>query len=396
MLAITEGTSISLYLHIPFCITRCSYCAFYSEAKASWTSSREQYVDRLEQEIHELIVKTGPFDTIFMGGGNPGCLTVEQMRRLLSAARSDQSREVTIEMNPETFDETFFPLFAEGLVTRLSMGIQSMDQQVLQQLGRNATVSDNQKAIALANKARSIYGIDLSFDLMAALPGQTIEMALQDIDTLTTVSDVEHISLYCLTVEEGTELAHRIANKTLTVLDEDGQMEMLSVLWKRLEERGYSHYEVSNFAKPGRECKHNLVYWNLNRYIGLGSSAASFQYDTNTAWHYSQVQGLADYARNSPYTGYEREDISIQQHMEEYLMMALRLHGGIEKEIFFSRFGCTFESLFGKAVASLDEKWYTNTEYIFTLSTDGWMVLDEIVLRLSLEIPTPLDRHYRI
>ncbi|MGE4453174.1 MAG: coproporphyrinogen III oxidase family protein, partial [Sphaerochaeta sp.] len=208
--------------------------------------------------------------------------------------------------------------------------------------------------------------------------------------------DVEHNSLYCLTQEEGTELAHRIANKILTVLDEDGQMEMLSVLWKRLEERGYSHYEVSNFAKPGKECKHNLVYWNLNRYIGLGSSAASFQYDETGAWHYSQVQNLADYAKDSPYTGYERESISIQQHMEEYLMMSLRLQKGVVKKTFFARFGYSFDSLFAKTIASLDTVWYTDTGYLFALSTDGWMVLDEIILRLSLAIPAPLDRHYRI
>nr|WP_319776658.1 radical SAM protein [uncultured Sphaerochaeta sp.] len=148
MLTLGANNPKALYLHIPFCITCCSYCAFYSEPKASWIGSQEEYVTRLEQEIKGVIQELGGFETIFIGGGNPGSLTEVQLSRLLIAAKSTHCSEVTIEMNPETFSESYFPLFEKKLVTRLSMGIQSMDDSVLHQLGRNAKTEDNFRAIA--------------------------------------------------------------------------------------------------------------------------------------------------------------------------------------------------------------------------------------------------------
>ncbi|MGH0054073.1 MAG: radical SAM family heme chaperone HemW [Sphaerochaetaceae bacterium] len=275
MLSIPALRPLSLYLHVPFCTTRCAYCAFYSEPETKWKGLREQYVERLEKEIKTVVQQIGEFETIFIGGGNPGSLQCDQIARLLEAADSRTCREVTIEMNPETFTEQLEPLFSKGLVTRLSMGIQSMDASVLRQLGRNTTVKENLRAIKLAGEVRKAYGIDLSFDLMTALPGQSIQMAQKDIETLVSLCDVDHLSLYCLTVEEGTELAQKVASKELSVFDDDGQRVLLQSLWNQLHEMGYTHYEVSNFAKHNAECKHNLVYWNLEPYLGLGCSAAS-------------------------------------------------------------------------------------------------------------------------
>lgn len=393
MLTLGASNPKALYLHIPFCTTRCSYCAFYSEPRPSWKGFQERYVARLEQEITDVVQETGGFETIFIGGGNPGSLTEVQLSRLLVAAKSIRCSEVTIEMNPETFSESYFPLFEKKLVTRLSMGIQSMDDSVLRQLGRNATVEDNLRAIALAKKAHDLYGIDLSFDLMAALPGQSIKMALQDIDTVVSLSDPSHISLYCLTVEEGTELARRVSQRELKVWDDDGQMVFLQNLWNRLGRLGYEHYEVSNFAREGRYCKHNLMYWNLDTYLGLGSSAASFLQSESHAWHYSQKEDLHSFAEGTLFGGYEKEWIGSDQLVEEYLMMALRTNRGIEKNLFKARFSLDFDSLFSKTVPQLDPLWYKNTPHLFVLSQVGWMVLDEIVLRLALQIPQPLDRH---
>ncbi|NCC63727.1 MAG: radical SAM protein [Spirochaetia bacterium] len=157
---------VSLYIHIPFCTTCCSYCAFYSEPKTQWNGNLDSYVQRLLQEVILVEQNVEGFDTIFIGGGNPGCLSLEQLTSLLSAAqKKKKSREVTIEMNPESFNESFFPLFEQNLVTRLSIGIQSMQDGVLTQLQRNARRIDNLKAIELAQKARALYGIDISFDL---------------------------------------------------------------------------------------------------------------------------------------------------------------------------------------------------------------------------------------
>ncbi len=296
-------------------------------------------------------------------------------------------------MNPETFSESFFPLFERKLVTRLSMGIQSMDDSVLRQLGRNASVEDNQRAITLAKKARENYKVDLSFDLMAALPGQTIQMALQDIDTVVSMSDAAHISLYCLTVEEGTELARKVSARETQVWDDDGQMELLQSLWNRLDQLGYEHYEVSNFAKEGKVCKHNLVYWDLDTYIGLGSSAASFLHAGSQSWHYSQKQDLHSFSEGALFSGYEKEMLSGVQLLEEYLMMALRTNRGIGKEYFRERFSLDFDTMFLQTITHFDPLWYKDTSQSFVLTEVGWMVLDEIVLRLCLQIPQPLDRH---
>ncbi len=393
MLSIKGTKPHSLYLHIPFCTTRCSYCAFYSEAAPSWREFREAYISRLEQEITALVQLTGGFVTIFIGGGNPGSLTCGQLSRLLVAAKSTQCSEVTIEMNPETFSEAFFPLFEKKLVTRLSIGIQSMNSKVLHLLGRNATVEDNLKAIALAKKAHELYMVDLSFDLMAALPGQTIQMAVLDIDTVVSLSEAGHLSLYCLTIEEGTELARKVSSHEIQVWNDDWQKELLQSLWNRLGQLGYEHYEVSNFAKKEKKCKHNLVYWALDTYIGLGSSAASFLQSGDQSWHYSQRQDLKEYARDAYFSGYEKEILSSEQQLEEYLMMALRTNRGIEKNYFRERFALDFDSLFSKIIAHFDPLWYNNTSQFFVLTEVGWMVLDEIVLRLSLQIPQPLDRH---
>jgi len=385
---------VSLYLHIPFCTTCCSYCAFYSEPKTHWNGNLDSYVQRLLQEVILVEQDVPGFDTIFIGGGNPGCLSVEQLTSLLrSAQRKKKSREVTIEMNPESFNESFFPLFAQNLVTRLSIGIQSMQDSVLKQLQRNARRIDNLRAIELAEKARALYGIDISFDLMAALPGQSLEMIYEDIDTLLSLSTVEHLSLYCLSVEEGTELARQVATSQTTVYDDDQQMTILLSVWEKLKREGFCQYEVSNFAKHGSTCLHNERYWQYENYIGLGSSAASLIKTEQTMKHVQQTQALSEFAQSPLFSGYQEEFLDTNEQIEEYLLMALRTTKGISKQYLLERWGIVFDQYFAKKVATLDETWYTDTKQSFSITENGYMVLDEIILRLALAISGPLDRH---
>ena len=377
----------SLYVHIPFCSTCCSYCAFYSEPRAQWNEYQDAYVKRLLSEI-EIVEKQVPgFETIFIGGGNPGSLDVEQLVGLLSAAQvKKKSREVTIEMNPETFTEAFFPLFEQKLVTRLSMGIQSMDDTILGQLQRNARRSDNLRAITLAKKAKETYGIDLSFDLMVALPGQTTEMAVADYNELLNLVDVDHLSLYCLTVEEGTELKRQVSSSEIEVMNDDQQMQLLRTLWDVLANKGFEHYEVSNFSKKGKQCLHNQHYWKLDTYIGLGSSASSLVTVGNDYSHFSQDQSLAEYAMSAVFSGYEEEKLGKNEQLEEYLMMALRTHSGIDKAFIDTTWNIHFDTFFAKKVATLDASWYKDTKQFFTITENGYMVLDEIILRMALAI----------
>ncbi len=394
MLYIPHDTELSLYLHIPFCTTRCHYCAFYSEAYPKWKDCRQAYVERLRKEIEQVVEQVSGFETIFIGGGNPGSLTFEQLQVLLQTAQKNRrSREVTLEMNPETFRRDLFPLFETALVTRLSMGIQSMNDSLLTLLGRNARLSDNLRGISLANEVRSLYGTDLSFDLMTCLPGQTTEMAESDIRTVLDSADVNHLSVYCLTIEEGTALAERVGKGDVHVQSDDEQQHILFHVWNYLKKQGFEHYEISNFARQGNYCVHNQIYWNLKPYIGLGSSSASTLFEGPASWHYSQIQDLHDFSKHDCFSGYEREDILFHQQIEEFVMMALRTNTGISKKEFSIRFNLDFDTLFAKSIASLDLQWFVDNSLFFTLTEIGSMLLDEIVLRLITDIPQPLDRH---
>ncbi len=388
MFTLPDGP-LSLYLHIPMCKSRCSYCAFYSEPAAHWQGRREAYTERLIAEIEESGVAHRPLHTLYIGGGDPANLGCDNLDAILTVAQQGGAPdEVTIEVNPESFDRSLFPLFEKHLVTRLSMGIQTMDQKILRLLGRSATVEANRRALALAQEARRCHGIDLSIDLMAALPSQTIAGTLFDLDEVLSLCDVEHLSLYCLTVEEGTALARDVGEGRVDILDEDGQESFLRALWRGLADRGFEHYEISNFAKGGRYSRHNTVYWQLGDYLGLGSGAAS----TLGAIHLEQGQTLARYTEAEPLSGYECEETTSVERVEEYLMMGLRTMWGIDKGRFRSRYGIEFDRLFGNAIEHFDVNWYHNSEQFFSLTEDGWMVSDDILVRLVMEIPQSLDR----
>lgn len=379
---------VSLYLHVPLCKSRCSYCNFYSEPKKTWLGREKAYLARLLDELRMVKKPTEGFHTIYIGGGDPANLTAGGLKALLQSTQGRRRPiETTIEANPESLDEELFTLFEEGLVTRLSIGIQSMDDQILARLGRSATLAQNRKALRIAQEARKRWDIDISVDLMVALPGQTTDMAIADIDEVLGLVDVEHLSLYCLTVEEGTLLAQQVAQRKVTVWDEDGQEQFLRTMWAALSDRGFEHYEVSNFAKNGRYSQHNCVYWRVDDYLGLGCSAAS----TLGSAHWEQTSDFERWIAEPPLSGYEREDTSVVEQIEEYLMMGLRTRWGIDKALFAIRFGISFDKLFGKAIALFEQHWYTDTNYFFSITEDGWMVLDEILVRLALQIPESLD-----
>ena len=345
-------------------------------------------MQRLETELETLVasLETG-FSTIFIGGGNPGCLTYAQLQSMLVLAQSrGHAGECTIEMNPETFNRSLFPLFEDSLVTRVSMGIQSMDDRVLSTLGRNAKRADNLRAIALAKEAHDQYGVEISFDLMLCLPAQSLEMAIADIDEIMGLASPSHISLYCLTVEEGTELSEKVSSGLLPVLDEDGQEAFLWGVWNHLKGLGFRHYEVSNFSRDEQRCKHNLTYWNLDSYLGLGCSAVSALREGSSLRHVSQNQALFAYSHGVPFSGYSKENLTISEHLEEFLMMALRTDIGIDKAMFEKRFSRSFDKIFALVIETLDSSWFVSSEQSFLLTEIGFMVLDEVVLRFALAV----------
>ena len=380
----------SLYIHIPFCASRCDYCTFYSEVYHKHASLVEPYHKRLLDELSFLVnEKKLFFDTAYIGGGNPGLLGAERLHTLLKLVHTHgRPREVTMEINPETLTEEFFPLFEEGLITRLSIGIQSMSDGFLRRIGRNTSSSVNEHALRLAERIHDTCDVEISVDLIVAIPGQTIVDLQNDLNRIFNLCTADHVSLYCLTVEEGS----RLFEKGGIFMNEDEQASLLYELWAYLKGLGFEHYEISNFARKGKYSQHNLVYWTLGTYIGLGSSAASTIEEEGALVHYAQEQDLQSYAHGKPFSGYVMERLNTVERIEEEIMVGLRTRWGIDKGSFSRRTGHDFSALFDGIIATLDSAWYTDSGQFFILTENGYMVLDAILLRFFESIAEALDR----
>lgn len=377
---------VSLYIHVPFCTSKCDYCAFYSLPSSRWKGGDgaivQRYLSRLLEEVSACTQALGrPYETIFFGGGNPGCLPVDGLESLLAIAnRFGRSRECTVEMNPESLTAAHFPLF-ERYVDRLSMGVQSLDGSTLRTLGRNVSLPQILAGIGEASRLRERCGTRLSFDLMTCIPGQSKESALSDIDSLYGIVAPEHVSLYCLTLEEGTPLYSRLRER-----DESWQADILSACWEHLAALGYEHYEVSNFAKPGARSLHNGRYWKLDQYVGLGPAAAGTAFFPAGLVRWECPADLDRYCSGTAFVGYAGESLSRLEELEEYLLVALRVKDGIDKAVFQSRFGFSFDCLLSpRFLHVVDAGSYIDTDQSFSCSESGWMVLDDIVVQLAME-----------
>lgn len=378
--------SPSLYLHLPFCSKWCSYCAFYSEPHARWEGEwRTRYVTRLAEEIRLEKARWGSFDTLFLGGGNPLELSTDDLVFLLQTA--GKTSETTVEMNPESLSDSDEPLFSSGLVSRASMGVQSLDCNTLMTLGRNSSLRETLDGIAALQAYKERYGTKINFDLIACVPGQTLQSAKADIDRLLSMSEPDHLSLYALTLEPGTALERKVKAKEMMMPDSDRQADMLFALWDYLKEKGFEHYEVSNFARNGAYCQHNLRYWRLEPYVGLGSHAAGRIRDAKGVLHATEcMQDLFSYAKGEPLDGYGDEPLSQSEEMEEWLLTGLRTKWGIGKEDFRQRFHQDFDMTFQRGIDRIAPALFRNPGASFVLTEQGVMVLDSVLLELAMDI----------
>lgn len=361
---------LSLYIHVPFCRSRCDYCAFYSTIFDSDT--KEAYYDILKKELENIVedVKR-PFHTIYFGGGNPLLLGVDRILSLLERAqRYGKSRETTVEINPEDVTPEIGKLYPE--VTRISTGIQSMSDKTLSFLNRRTRRDDNIKAMEYLSTSPFIWNADI----MTAVPGTDIAETISDIDIVTGFKP-HHISFYCLTFEEGTPLIRRSEP-----LGDEKESEFLLSGWKRLREKGFNHYEISAFARPGYECVHNSVYWTLGQYIGLGPQAESFLgFTTGTAMR--NRENVEDFILNP---GFDCEPLAKEETEESYLLTSLRTVRGIEKKYYLDRFNLSFDDLYSERLTTLDPEWYINTDKSFSLTENGMLMLNTVILTLSMAI----------
>ena len=257
-----------LYIHIPFCKSRCIYCGFYSTTGLEW---RQRYVNAVVEEAYLRPVK-GIVDTVYFGGGTPSQLTSEQLKQLFDAIyninKVADDAEITLECNPDDVTEDFANLLLHLPINRVSMGAQTFDDERLQFLRRRHTAAQVPLAVERLRKA----GIgNISIDLMYGFPGETVGDWQHDIDAALTLQP-EHLSAYCLMVEEDTPLHHM----NIDPADEETEREMYYTLIDRLTADGYEHYELSNFARPSFRSRHNSSYWTDVPYIGLGAAAHSY------------------------------------------------------------------------------------------------------------------------
>ena len=275
----TINKNPGIYVHIPFCVRKCNYCAFLSGA--SDEALRERYVKALCEEIRiraRLMSDhaDGVFDTIFFGGGTPSLLTSEQIARIIAELNMnfviDSEAEVTLESNPKALSMESLVGYRNAGVNRLSMGVQSMNDDILKRLGRIHTARDVIRDVQNAREA----GFDnINLDLMFAVPDSSLETTLIDIEAVTSL-EPEHISFYSLQLEEGTAFFKEFEMGKLTEVTDEIDRAMYHAGIKLLKEKGYERYEISNFAKRGYESRHNLKYWEMAPYLGLGLGASSF------------------------------------------------------------------------------------------------------------------------
>ncbi|THF75053.1 radical SAM family heme chaperone HemW [Cohnella fermenti] len=347
-----EWTPRALYIHIPFCTNKCFYCDFNSYVVEG--QPVDAYLDALEREM-ERTVRELPPETIrkvFVGGGTPTVLNPVQMKRFLdSVARHfpvAKDAEFTMEANPGTTDPAKLEAMLAGGVNRISFGAQSFDNELLKAIGRIHEADDVIRSIGNARRAGFS---NLSIDLMFGLPRQTLKHLADSVTTALQL-DLPHYSLYGLKVEENT-LFHRLYERgELPLPEEELEVDMYQHLRDRLGAAGYVQYEISNFAKPGRESRHNSTYWHNEPYYGLGAGAHGYA----RGFRHLNIKGVQAYidAANAGVPRKETNAVPVREAMEDFMMVGLRLLEGVRTAGFKEQFGGTaLESVFGPVLAKL-------------------------------------------
>ena len=343
----TNRTPLGLYLHIPFCVRKCNYCDFVSFA-GQGEDVRESYVRRLCEDIETAGERYGdryPVDTVFIGGGTPSLLEPAQIARILDMVKGSfvcGLTEVTLESNPGTFDEERLRGFRDAGINRLSIGVQSLDDGVLKRLGR---IHDSETALKAMRTAKRL---DLNFnvDLMLGIPGQTLEIWE---DTLKRVIEEgpTHISFYSLQLEMGTPFYRDFKEGRLELPSWEENRAMYHKALEILKDAGYRHYEISNAAIPGYECRHNLKYWTMQDYLGLGMAAHSFL-GGNRCFTTSDLKAFLAGPAEPEWEGTDEHD-----RKTDFVFTELRLIDGFRKEDYQNMFGRGFEEDFGPAYREL-------------------------------------------
>ena len=351
-------SNFGIYIHIPFCKQKCFYCDFPSFA------GRERLIDsyltELSREMELTALKYGqdgkmaPY-TVYIGGGTPSLLDTAQLARLFSAAnehiRFDQVAEFTIEANPGTLTKDKLRLMKESGVNRISIGVQSFDDNCLKKMGRIHRAGD---AIECIKLAQSLGFYNISLDLMYGLPGQNMDTLKQSIEQAIALQ-VQHISVYGLQLEDGTVFARQQAMGKLQLPTDELVENMYDYIAATLPAGGYNRYEISNYALSGYESKHNSLYWQDVPYLGFGAGAHAY-WQGNRYENPTNIDAYMAMVRRGEILSNIEEKVDEKAHMEEFCFLGLRMTKGIDKEKFRETFNKDIYAVFGDGIKEMMDK----------------------------------------
>ena len=355
-----KNKNLQLYIHIPFCIRKCAYCDFLSGPADDKTI--ECYVEKLMEEIQAHgasdLACEAMVTTVFFGGGTPSVLSGSQMKCIMETVKANfdivEDAEISMEANPGTVTKEKLDAYREAGINRISFGLQSANNEELRLLGRIHTYEEFLESYELAREC----GFDnINVDLISAIPRQTVESWEESLKKVLAL-EPEHISAYSLIVEEGTPFYDRYGEGTegeALLPSEEDERQMYHRTEELLREAGYHRYEISNYAKPGRECRHNLGYWERKNYLGIGLGASSLIDNVR----YGNTECLEDYIQFSCELNQiqkDREILSIEEQMEEFIFLGLRKMAGVSLKEFEDIFGLTLEECYGKNIRNMIEK----------------------------------------
>lgn len=346
----------AVYIHIPFCATKCHYCDFTAYVVDG--QPVDDYIDALAKEIEMTVKEVSPdrLESIFIGGGTPTVLTPVQMEKLLGVIQKyfpnwSSTLEYTMEANPGTTSPELLSVMRKGGVNRLSFGAQTFEPHLLRDIGRSHGVNEIAKSV---EDARNAGFTNISLDLMFGLPNQTVEQMKDTLEHAVALSP-DHFSCYSLKVEEGTLFYHLEERGQLPLPSEETEFSMYQLIRDYLLQQGYRQYEVSNFFKLGRESKHNSTYWKNESYYGFGAGAHGYV----KGIRHANVKGISEYVgrivrEERPIL--QQEKIPVQEQMENYFILGLRLLEGVSLRQFHEQYGVPADKVFKDEIETLVQK----------------------------------------
>ena len=376
---------LGIYIHIPFCVSKCRYCDFYSIPGAS-EELKDRYIEAIISHMKEYSIQAKDYivDTVYFGGGTPSLLSEKQLKAVMKALKSCfrvyRGSEISMEINPKTVSYANLKFIKKCGVNRLSIGVQSFADNELKIAGRPHDSDDAFETVRLARKAGFS---NISLDLMFGLPEQTLQSVVDNIGSVISL-DVEHISLYGLKIEEGTPFW--FDRSKLALPDEDEERSMYFNAAGLLSASGIKQYEISNFAKKGKYCKHNLKYWNCDEYLGFGPAAHSyfagkrfsFKKDINL-----YIDSFLGDNKVSEELIDEYIDIPYSSRVAEYVMLRFRLNTGINKAVFKKKFGRDFDEMYLERITPFIKTGHIiKTKNGYAFSSEGMYVSNYILSRV--------------